>query len=79
MNCNIFVKDCKTFERQVKAVAESALFQKLRRLARKFELQIRKLKGENLFVLVGDSVSPAPMTLQQLQEYLSDLDANNQD
>ncbi len=59
---------------------EVALFQKLRRVARKFEIQIHKLNGENLFVLVDNqSVTTAPMTLNQLQRFLADLEENNQD
>lgn len=61
-------------------MAESALFQKLRRLARKFELQIHKLKGANLFVLVDtQTVTTPPMTLAQLEAWLADLAENNQD
>ena len=58
-------------------MAESALFQKLRRLARKFELQIHKLKGKNFFVLVDKQAGiSAPMTVEQLERTLADLAQN---
>lgn len=56
-------------------MAESAQMQRLRRKAKKNNLQIFKLTGKNFFVL-SDKNSAAgykpPLTIDQLKERLSD-------
>lgn len=53
-------------------MAESAQMQRLRRKAKKNNLQIFKLTGEKLFVLSDKTGYKPPMTIDQLKERLSD-------